>query len=131
MDLSALRRIERLNYILSGVLTLVALFLVSTRDQFFGLAVGAGLSSLNFTIMRYLVQRWMQAPEGRKGPQAFFMVPKMAALMVLIVLAVKFLPISAPYLAAGFSVFLVSIAIETVRHFTTPPETNGTGGVDE
>jgi len=44
----------------------------------------------------------------------------MLGLMGAVTLALWFLPASPIYLAIGFSVFLVSIAVETARFFMSP-----------
>lgn len=131
MGINSLRRIERLNYMLGGVLVAVMAFVLS-RQGALGVLVGVILSCLNFSVMRRMVQGWMQQAPAQRGTRSYFMVPKMAALMLAIVLAIRFLPISAEGLAIGFSVFLLSIAVETVRYISNPP-VNGTSGpgVDE
>ncbi len=40
----------------------------------------------------------------------------------LVFLALRFLPIDPVFLAIGFSVFLVSIVIETTRSLVAPPQ---------
>jgi hypothetical protein len=124
MDLNALRRIERLNYVLAGVLVIVGA-LVFDRAMALGVLVGAVLSCVNFSFMRVLVGKAMAAPDGQRSGKAFFMMPKMAGLMLLVFLAIRFLPITGLGLLVGFSVFLVSIAVETVRMMTNPPAANG------
>jgi hypothetical protein len=119
MDIGSLQRIERMNYILGGVLIAASVF-VFTREGIFGVAVGVILSGLNFTVMRYMVQRWLASAarsqsSGARSNQALLMFPKMALLMLAIFLAIWYLPISAIGVAIGFSVFLVSIGVETVR----------------
>lgn len=130
MDLNALRRIERLNYVFAGVITIVGA-LAFERSMALGVLVGAVLSCLNFSVMRVLVGKAMASPDGQRSGKAFFMMPKMAALMALVFLAIKFLPITGMGLLLGFSVFLVSIAVETVRMMTNPPaaaDNNGSRG---
>ena len=51
-----------------------------------------------------------------------FLIPKMMLLMGAVFASLYFLPISALFFAAGFSIFVISIAIETVRVMTNPPE---------
>ena len=130
MTLDSLHRIERLNYILGGLLVAGMAF-VLPRDGALGVLVGVILSSLNFTVMRRMVQAWMKRPPSQRGSSSFFMVPKMALLMGAIVLSLLLLPISAIGLAIGFSVFLVSIAVETVRYISSPPVEESPSAADE
>lgn len=124
MDLNALRRIERLNYVFAGVLVIVGA-VVFDRATALGVLVGAVLSCINFSVMRVVVRKAMAAPDGKRSGQAFFMMPKMVGLMALVFLAVKFLPITGVGLLLGFSVFLVSIAVESVRLMTNPSAPRG------
>ncbi len=119
MDISSLIRIERLNYVFGGILV-VAAFFVAQQEDAFGVLVGAIISSGNFSFMRQMVERWMKAPPESRGPQAFLLLPKMAVLMGVVFVAMYFLPISGLGMIVGFSVFLLSIAIETVRYISRP-----------
>ena len=119
MDVSGLRRIERLNYVLGGLLVAAAAVLMSQADAL-GVLVGAVLSCVNFTLMRSMVQRWLRVAPERRGPHTFVLLPKMLGLMTAVFLAVWFLPVTGVGVLIGFSVFLVSIAIETVRFTLTP-----------
>lgn len=123
MDVKSLTRIERLNYLLGGLATAVAA-VVLPGDQALGLLVGAVIGSLNFSLIRRIVERWLTgAAQDSGGASGFFMIPKMGALMAAVFLALRFLPISPIFLALGFSVFLPSIVIETTRSLT-----GGAGG---
>lgn len=131
MTIDSLHRIERLNYILGGVLIAVMAFVMDSRGAL-GVVVGVILSSINFTAMRKMVQSWAKRPPSQRGSSSFFMVPKMMLLMGAIVLSLMLLPISAIGLAVGFSVFLVSIGVETVRYISTPPPVGDeSAGADE
>lgn len=120
MDISSLNRIERLNYMLGGVLV-IASALLASRAVALGVLVGVILSCANFTVMCRMVQRWMRTAPERRGPQSLLLLPKMSGLMLAVFLAVYFLPISGIGVLVGFSVFLVSIAVETVRYISNPP----------
>jgi hypothetical protein len=114
MDMGAIRRIERLNYLLAAVfIGLVAV--LGDGAQLLGAAVGGTLSALNFTVVRRIVGKMMAAPRGQQSRPALAFVPKMMALMAVVALAIYFLPLSPAMLAVGFSIFMISIAIETVR----------------
>ena len=121
MNARALRRIERLNYILGGVLAAAsAVFLA--KEQALGMLVGVILGSVNFSLLSRIVQRWLRGAEKGTGAGGYFLIPKMGALLVAVFLALRFLPISPVYFAIGFSIFLLSIAIETVRFATNPSD---------
>lgn len=128
MNIHSLTRIERLNYIFGGVLVMAMAF-VLTRAGALGVLVGVILSCINFTVMRRMVQGWMHQAAQQRGTRSYFMVPKMALLMFAIILALRFLPITAEGLAIGFSVFLLSIMVETIRYISNPPA-NSTSEVD-
>lgn len=109
-----------MNYVIGGVLIVLAA-LMGTQAQALGMVCGVVLASLNFSVMRRLVAQVLWGPEeGRKRAASLF-IPKMAVLMLLVSAAVYFLPISAVAFAAGFSVFLASIAIESVRFVVSAP----------
>jgi hypothetical protein len=114
VDPSSAIRIERLNYLLGGVVVLLALIFLE-RAQTLGLLVGVTLSCINFTMTRALVQRLIRsAPEQRAGPALAFL-PKVFLVLGAVAAAIHFLPISPAWLGAGFSIFLVSMIIESVR----------------
>lgn len=130
MNIQSLQRIERLNYILGGVLVATTA-LTLDRAGALGVLVGVVLSAVNFTVMRKMVQSWLKKGPDARGSSSFFMVPKMALLMGAVALSLIFLPISAGGLVIGFSVFLVSISIETVRYISSPRPSDSHAGVDE
>jgi hypothetical protein len=117
MDLKALHRIERLNYLFGVVLIAVSIF---TAKQSFtlGISIGVVLCCANFSLIRRLVARLLKVAPEKRGVTAFYFVPKMAALMALVALAIYFLPISPLGLGIGFSIFLLSIMVESVRFMT-------------
>jgi hypothetical protein len=129
MDPQALSRIERTNYLLGAVLVAVVAIAGST-EQALGAAVGAALSAVNFSIVRRIVERILAAPSGDKSRPALAFIPKMTGLMVAVALALYFLPLSAVMLAVGFSIFLISIAVETVRFVSRPRGGAGGAGTD-
>ena len=126
MDKASLGRIERMNYILGGIL--VALTgVLGTPDQVLGALIGVVLASLNFSLVRRIVERMMLSVQGKPAARAqgLFLMPKMLALMGAAAVALIFLPISPVMLAVGFSVFLVSIGVETVRYVLQGPAETG------
>lgn len=106
-------RIERLNYGISAVAILAAL-LTQPKDITLGLSIGAGLTCLNFFVLRKLIVKWTtEAAAGKSGNSALLMLPKMIGLMGAVAAAVLFLPIDVIAFAAGYSIFIVSIIVET------------------
>lgn len=124
MDRKSLSRIERMNYILGGALV-AATGVLGTRDQVLGALVGVLLSAVNFSLVVRIVEKMTASATGRSKSSGILLAPKMLVLMGAAAVALFFLPISAVMLAAGFSVFLVSIGVETVRYVLRSPAANG------
>ena len=124
MDRKSLSRIERMNYILGGVLV-AAVGVLGTRDQVLGALVGVLLSAINFSLVVRIVEKMTSAATGQSKASGILLAPKMLVLMGAAALALFLLPISAVMLAAGFSVFLVSIGVETVRYVLRSPADSG------
>jgi hypothetical protein len=122
MDRTSLTRIERMNYILGGALV-AATAALGTGAHVLGALVGVVLCALNFSVVRRLVEKMMLAAKGQPQSRAsaFLLAPKLLVLMGAAAAAIIFLPISAIMLAIGFSVFLVSIGVETVRYVLRSP----------
>lgn len=122
MDRTSLSRIERMNYILGGIIVAFA-GVLGTPAHVLGALVGVILAAVNFSLVRRIVERMMLAAQGKPAAssQGLYLMPKMLALMGAAALALVFLPISAVMLAAGFSVFLLSIGVETVRYVLGSP----------
>jgi ATP synthase I chain len=109
----SIHRIERLNYGISAVAIVVAL-LTQSRPVTLGLAVGAGLTCLNFYVLRRLIVKWTtEAARGKGGNSGLLMVPKMIGLMGAVAAAVLLLPIDVIAFAIGYSIFIVSIIVDT------------------
>ena len=107
-------RIERINYALGGVLFILAA-LTQSRDIALGVAVGVALTCLNFYVLRRLVTKWTSdAQVGRVGAAHMLMMPKMVGLMVAVALAILFLPIDPIAFTVGYSIFIISIVIDTI-----------------
>lgn len=123
----AIQRVERTNYVLAGLLV-ASTALLGTREQMLGALVGSLVSSINFSFLCRIVPR-MGSPEAGQGGAALLLVPKMLGVMAAMTLAIIFLPLSAIMLTVGFSIFLISIGIETARFAMTAsePEEGQTG----
>ena len=114
MSSPSIHRIERINYALAGVVVLAGLF---TRDSkiVLGLMAGASLTCLNFYVLRRLVVKWTaDAAAGKGGGTAsMLMMPKMIGLMLAVAAAVLLLPLDVIAFTIGYSIFVLSIVIET------------------
>lgn len=112
MKADSLLRVERLNYVLGGILIIVAAIL-RPRAEALGVLVGVVLTSANFAMLRHLVFRWTaDAAAGIHSNRSLLLIPKMMGLMAAVAIALFVLPISAVAFAIGYSVFVVSITIE-------------------
>ena len=114
MSSPSIHRIERINYALAGIVVLAGLF---TRDSrvVLGLMAGASLTCLNFYVLRRLVVKWTaDAAAGKGGGTAsMLMMPKMIGLMLAVAAAVLLLPLDVVAFTIGYSIFVLSIVIET------------------
>jgi hypothetical protein len=123
-----LRRVERLNYLIGGVLVIAAAVTQPQRIAL-GIAVGVALTCANFFVLRRLIQKWTSdAADGRSSSTSSLLVlPKMIGLMVAVVLCLAFLPIEPVAFAIGYSVFVVSIFVEIILAAVLPSResTNG------
>ncbi len=117
MDPRSLTRIERLNYMFGTALVLVCAGLASTHFTL-GVLTGVALTCINFSLVRLLVEKLLAAGSEKQGRAAILFVPKMSGLILAAALAVFLLPISPIGLGIGFSVFIVSIMVESIRFMT-------------
>lgn len=109
----SIHRIERLNYGISAALVAIAA-LTQSRAVALGLAVGAGLTCLNFYVLRRLVVKWTDdAARRASGNSTMLYLPKMIAMMGAVAAAVLLLPIDVIAFIVGYSIFIVSIVVDT------------------
>ena len=121
----SIHRIERLNYVISAGVILIAL-ITQSRPVTLGLAVGAGLTCLNFYVLRRLIVKWTtEAAKGRGGNSGMLMLPKMVGLMGAVAAAVLLLPLDVIAFAIGYSIFIVSIIVETTYTALRPSAADG------
>ena len=121
----SLLRIERMNYLIGAVLCLGAVAMYPTPIAL-GVAVGVALTCLNFAALRRLVFRWTQdAAKGGSSNRILLVLPKMIVLMGAVLLALTFLPIDAIAFVVGFSIFLVSLTIESIYSALVPSADDG------
>lgn len=109
-----LDRMERLNCLFAGILILGSALLFD-RSVTLGVAVGAILSCANFYGIHKIWQGALTAHGQKRMVLQILLMVKMVGLMLLIFLAMKFLPLNPAALAVGLSIFLVSIAVESLR----------------
>jgi hypothetical protein len=106
-------RIERLNYAIGAVVIALAA-LTQTMPIALGLAVGVLLTSANFFVLRKLIVKWTSdAAAGRSGSAPLLMLPKMLGLMGAVAVAILLLPINVVAFTVGYSIFLISIIVDT------------------
>ena len=118
----SMMRIERINYMLGGALIVLAA-LTQTRSIALGVAVGVVLTCINFTVLRRLVTKWTSdAQKGAVSAAPMLMMPKMIGLMVAVALAIFFLPIDPVAFTVGYSIFIISIVIDTAYSAVHPEE---------
>jgi hypothetical protein len=110
-----LKKIERWNGLLAGFLILAAVVFFPARFAL-GVAVGAGLAVANFTGMRLLVGASLRRQGGKRAAMQLLLIGKMGVLFLLVFLAIRYLPLHPVGLAVGLSVFLISIAVESIRY---------------
>jgi ATP synthase I chain len=121
VNLDSLVRIERLNYAIGGLLTIAAA-LTQPRSIALGIAVGVLLTCLNFALVRRIVHRaTADASAGKSSNRMMLVLPKMTLLMAAVALSLWLLPINAAAFAAGYSIFIVSIIVESVHAALRPP----------
>ena len=110
----SIHRIERINYVLAAVVTAAGL-LTQSRAIVLGLLVGSGLTCLNFFVLRTLIVKWTRdAQTGKGGGGAQMLIlPKMVGLMGAVTVAVLVLPLDLIAFTIGYSIFIVSIIVET------------------
>ena len=114
-----LKKIERLNWVL-GALAVAAAAVFFAREVVLGVALGALLTCVNFWSIRTLASRILRSQGARRTTLSLLLLGKMLLLFAIVFLAMWFLPISIPGLAAGLSVFLISVAVESLRHALRP-----------
>ena len=121
-------RIERINYGIGAVVALGSL-LTQSRSIALGVCVGVALTCANFFVLRKLVTKWTSAAaQGQSSNAPLLMLPKMVGLMLAVAAAVLFLPINVVAFTVGYSIFIVSIVVETLYSSVFAPEpANGNG----
>jgi len=107
-------RIEKWNCLLAALLVVGAALFFSWPVTL-GVAVGGALACVNFWGIRRLVRRSLRVDGPKRAALQLLLIGKMGLLILLVFLAMRYLPLDPIALAIGLSVFLLSIAIESVR----------------
>ncbi|HEY3358145.1 MAG TPA: ATP synthase subunit I, partial [Polyangia bacterium] len=93
MELTHLRRIERLNLVLAGVLCAASL-VFWRRDVALGTALGAGLAVVNFWAIRRVTAHVLAGVSQRKQLLLMsLLVAKMTALIGLVYVIIRYAPV--------------------------------------
>lgn len=125
--MASILRIERLNYAIGGALT-VAAAVTQPRNIALGVAIGVALTCLNFNILRRLITKWtVAAAKGEQSSAPMLMLPKMVGLMGAVALAILFLPIDPIAFIIGYSIFILSIVIDTTFAALRPATDDSNG----
>jgi hypothetical protein len=125
---ASILRIERINYAIGGAL-IIAAAVTQPRDVSLGVAIGVALTCLNFHILRRLITKWTAAAaKGEPSNAPMLMLPKMVGLMGAVALAILFLPIQPIAFIVGYSIFMVSIVIDTTFSALRPAATDDQHG---
>ena len=116
------KRIERINYLLTAALGVIGWVALSTPHAL-GLFVGALISSLHFSGLRWVLERVLAASGQQRLVFGMLLVPHLLATMGVVVAALALLPLSAGAMLVGFSIFMVSIVAGTLQeHFSQSEE---------
>ena len=117
----SMRRIERINYAI-GAIVIAGAALTQPRHIALGLCVGILLTCANFFVLRKLVTKWTrEAQTGNdRGNTALLMLPKMIGLMGAVAVAILVLPIDVVAFTIGYSIFLISIIVDTTYSALRP-----------
>jgi hypothetical protein len=110
-----LRKMERWNWLFTGVAILVAA-LAFDLPVVIGVGVGGLVASVNFMAIRKIWESLLSgSTEKRQAMQMLFLL-KTVALIAVVFVCIRFLPLSPAAFAVGISIFLLSIAVESARY---------------
>ena len=105
---------ERWNLLIGGLFTLIAA-LLAAPPMALGVALGAALCCANFWSIRKIWEQLLHGEVKRKQAMSVLFLLKTLLLIALVFVAVRYLPVSPIGFAAGISIFIPSIAIESLR----------------
>jgi Na+(H+)/acetate symporter ActP len=123
VGLKQLRAIEQYNLVLAAVICLASLIFWQ-RGIALGAFLGAGLAVVNFWAIRRVSEAGLKTKSERKRLVLIsFLLAKMGALIALVYLAIRYLPINVLAFLVGLSTFLISIMIVSFRGHADTAET--------
>jgi hypothetical protein len=115
VEKSTLRAIERFNLVIAAAVCLGSL-LFWQRGIAYGAFLGAGLAVLNFWSIRRVSEAGLKTKSERKRLVLIsLLIAKMGALMGVVFLIIRYLPINVLAFIVGLSTFLLSIMIVSFR----------------
>ena len=123
MESSHLRAIERYNLVIAAAVCLGSL-LFWRRNIAYGAFLGAGLAVLNFWAIRRVSEAGLKTKSQRKRFVLIsLLIAKMGAMMGVVFLIIRYLPINVLAFVVGLSTFFVSIMIVSFRGHADAAET--------
>jgi hypothetical protein len=114
MSPAKLRVMEKWNLLFGAVFTLVAA-LAFPSSVALGVALGATLCAVNFWAIRRIWESLLSGSTAEKQRMQVLFLLKTMALIAAVFVVVRYFPIHPVAFAIGLSVFLLSIAVESVR----------------
>jgi hypothetical protein len=118
-----LRAIERLNLVIAAAICLGSL-LFWRRGIAYGAFLGASLAVLNFWAIRRVSEAGLTTKSQRKRFVLIsLLIAKMGAMMGVVFLIIRYLPINVLAFVVGLSTFLLSIMIVSFRGHADAAET--------
>lgn len=123
MESTRLRAIERLNLVIAVAICLGSL-VFWRRGVTYGAFLGAGLAVLNFWAIRRTSEAGLKTRSERKKLVLIsLLIAKMGAMMGVVYLVIRYLPIDVLAFIVGLSTLFVSIMIVSFRGHADAAET--------
>jgi hypothetical protein len=114
MNIRHLITVEKWTCALAAAVILVAILALGRRAAF-GVTLGAGLMVLNAYALRRIGQRVIRTFK-RPGRALLLLNVKMAVLLAVVYLVVRYLPVDPIAFLVGISIFPVAIVIAALTH---------------
>ena len=115
MTPQSLRAMERWNLVIAGIGIAISAVLFE-RPVLVGFALGSIIACVNFWAIRKIWESLLSGSTARRQAMQSLFLIKMIALFAVIGVCIFFVPMSPGAFAFGISIFLLSIAVESVRH---------------
>lgn len=130
MNLKHLISVEKWTCVLAAVVIAAALLVLGLKAAW-GVSLGAGLMVLNAYALRRIGARAFSTFK-KPGAAVLLFNLKMALLMALVYVVVRYLHVEPVPFIIGISVFPAAIVIVAVTHAINPPDTdNPTDPIEE